>query len=431
MPQVMVKPESLRVLGSQLQLVAGDVQAIEARLSSVMAGLDWEVRSRAGVENQWYNARSLARSTAQRAEAMARFLIRKAQAFEDADRQGEGMVGQTGMVFVAAIREWVQSPFGKTNSFSWQKIDDIIKLGFLGAAGLTFPAIGMFALPFVGAGILNAVVPGLMQPGPTAPGPTPPPSPSGPAGGSTASGATPPGTGTTPPVGGCAQKPGNTSTGASVPILLRNPNGNVTNTKAWEPVIPFVTNRPGQRSKEAYNAVINQFDVENNPRYQKRKGKTYCNIFAWDVSVAMGVELPRFVKVNKIGDHEDATGEPLGRSPGKHKVYSKDATATELDANRLATWLGSEQGKKFGWREVSAEEAQRRANQGYMTVSVINKYPKPGHVQVIRPTPDGSDYNPKKGVYLAQAGSTNTNGVYFLDKYTKDYYKRYKFYTHD
>ncbi|MDQ0285167.1 hypothetical protein J2Z49_000257 [Desulfofundulus luciae] len=227
MPRILVKPDDLRMLGSQLQQVAGEVQAVELRLSSVMAGLDWDVRARAGVENQWYNARSLARSTAQRADAMSQFLIRKAQAFEDADRQGESMVGHTGTAFVAAIREWVQSPFGKTNSFSWQKIDDVIKLGLLGAMGMTFPAIGMFALPFVGAGILNAVVPGLMQPGLTAPGPTPPPSLSGPAGGSTAPGATPPGTGSAPPVGGGAAIQG-TGNPLSLDEAIRGVSGNPT-----------------------------------------------------------------------------------------------------------------------------------------------------------------------------------------------------------
>ncbi|MEW6573239.1 MAG: glucosaminidase domain-containing protein [Bacillota bacterium] len=227
MSRIIVKPQLLKMLSSQLQRVAGDVQAIEARLSRVMAGLDWEVRSRAGVENQWYNARSLARSTAQCAEAMARFLIYKAQAFEDADRQGEGVVGQTGTAFVAAIREWVQSPFGKTNSFSWQKIDDINKLGLLGTVGLAFPAIGIFSLPAVGAGILNAVVPGLRPPGPTAPGPTPPPSPSGPAGGDTGAVATPPGTGTTPPVGGGTAIQG-TGNPLSLDDAIRGVSGNQT-----------------------------------------------------------------------------------------------------------------------------------------------------------------------------------------------------------
>lgn len=83
--------------------------------------------------------------------------------------------------------------------------------------------------------------------------------------------------------------------------------------------------------------------------------------------------------------------------------------------------------------EITPEEAQQRANQGYMTISVVNKSPKIGHVQVIRPTPKNIAYDPQKGVYLAQAGGKKaiSNGVYFLEKYSSNEFSKYKFYTHD
>ncbi|MEW6573242.1 MAG: hypothetical protein AB1374_06375 [Bacillota bacterium] len=161
MPRILVKPDALRMLGSQLQQVAGEVQAVELRLSSVMAGLDWEVRSRAGVENQWYNARSLARSTAQCAEAMARFLIYKAQAFEDADRQGAGGVQCAAGGFAAMVQEWLQTPFGKVIGFPLEIVDDLFRLGSLLRLSQSLSEILFtpFVFPFAAVGTLGAVAP--------------------------------------------------------------------------------------------------------------------------------------------------------------------------------------------------------------------------------------------------------------------------------
>ncbi|GKX28612.1 hypothetical protein SH1V18_10920 [Vallitalea longa] len=217
--------------------------------------------------------------------------------------------------------------------------------------------------------------------------------------------------------------------------IITDQNYYMTDTTVWNAVKPLYTYDTGERTAQVYNKLIDQFNVKTNPRYIPRDN-TYCNIFAWDVSIAMGVELPRFVEVNEIGNLEDATGKAIGRNLGEHILYQNksnyNADATELNANRLAIWLDA-QGENYGWKEISPEEAQKRANQGYMTISCIDKSPDTGHVQVIRPTPDGSEYNAEKGVYLAQAGGVKaiSNGLYFLEFYKKSYYKKYKFYTHD
>ena len=51
----------------------------------------------------------------------------------------------------------------------------------------------------------------------------------------------------------------------------------------------------GNRSAANYNAVLDQFSVGNNPRYARRNGNTYCNIFVWDATRAMGAEIPHWV----------------------------------------------------------------------------------------------------------------------------------------
>lgn len=217
--------------------------------------------------------------------------------------------------------------------------------------------------------------------------------------------------------------------------IIESSTHNMTLKSTQGAVKPKYILGEGAKTPETYNQIINQFEVEKNPRYQKNGNITYCNIFAWDVSLAMGVELPRFVEINEIGNVEDATGKAIGRHYGAgYRLYGHkgNENCTELNADRLAIWLEA-QGANHGWRKITPEEAQRRANEGYMTISAIMEPgSKVGHVQVIRPTPNGETYDAAKGVYLAQAGGSNSNGLYFKDKYSSQaYYERYSFYTHD
>lgn len=157
----------------------------------------------------------------------------------------------------------------------------------------------------------------------------------------------------------------------------------VTNTDAWVPVSPPVTNGPGARSQGAYSQVIGQFAVTENPRYAPRGGNTYCNIYVWDVSAAMGAEIPHWV---------DGDGNPVGVGKGR-----------ELNANGVYDWL-STHSERHGWREVGAEEAQAMANQGQPSVAAWHSGSgKPGHVAMVRP----GEYAEAQGPAIAQAGGTN------------------------
>ena len=58
---------------------------------------------------------------------------------------------------------------------------------------------------------------------------------------------------------------------------------------------------PKKRDWATYNNVIDQFAVEENPRYEPRKDIsasdetgiiTHCHTFVWDVTRALGVEIP-------------------------------------------------------------------------------------------------------------------------------------------
>ncbi len=124
----------------------------------------------------------------------------------------------------------------------------------------------------------------------------------------------------------------------------------------------------GYRSAYAYAKVIDQFNVETRSRYQPGGGKTYCNIFAWDVTSAMNCEIP-------------------------HWVDSK-----EQNANANYDWLVNGNG---GWYSVTESTALSNAKKGIPTVVAWkNTDGGSGHIAVVRPT-NGSS------VRIAQAGATN------------------------
>jgi hypothetical protein len=169
---------------------------------------------------------------------------------------------------------------------------------------------------------------------------------------------------------------------------------------------------PRLRDRATYDNVINQFAVEENPRYRSHensaetylRGVTYCNTFVWDVTRAMNVEIPYWV---------DENGEPTkpwftdkGRWRVPDPVYWKSA-------NDINQWL-NQRGQRDGWHEVSSKEAQDLANQGYPTVaSVYNLYGE-GHIGIVRP---GKMIN---GPALAQAGIHNVNYAHVYDFFPQE-----------
>ncbi len=151
------------------------------------------------------------------------------------------------------------------------------------------------------------------------------------------------------------------------------------------PITPGVSGRNGQ----ALNSQIDQFNVENNPKYainRQGRGETYCNIYAMDVANSMGAHIPEFVR--------DGNG-----------------TITRyLDANLMKDWLDGRlnvpgqytQGPAHGWVKVDHATAANAANQGGLVVAAGY-----GHMAVVRAgSPDGVGVN---DVLISQAGASNFN----------------------
>jgi LysM repeat protein len=150
---------------------------------------------------------------------------------------------------------------------------------------------------------------------------------------------------------------------------------------------PPLTNGPGQRDPAIYSQLINQFAVGNNPRYLPGDGNTYCNIFAWDVSRAMGAEIPHWI---------DSSGNIA--APGA-------LHASEMNINGGVNWMRSHGVTQFGWNSGTPKQAQDAANQGKVSVVMWkNTGSGHGHVAVLRPGTATAG-----GPEIAQAGRHNFN----------------------
>jgi LysM repeat protein len=150
---------------------------------------------------------------------------------------------------------------------------------------------------------------------------------------------------------------------------------------------PPLTNAPGHRDPAIYSQVINQFAVGDNPRFLAGEGKTYCNIFVWDVTRAMGAEVPHWI---------DAAGKIA--VPGALGAF-------EININAGVTWMRKHGVPELGWQSSTPAQAQDAANEGKAAVVMWqNQTGGHGHTAIVRPgTIDGN------GPTIAQAGRHNFN----------------------
>ena len=152
------------------------------------------------------------------------------------------------------------------------------------------------------------------------------------------------------------------------------------------------TNSPAHRGAHDYASVIDQFRVETSARYEPGTD-TYCNIFVWDVTRAMGAEIPHYVLENPAG----ASGvDELGKFTAPADLLK------ELKVNPTVAWL-TKSGVYHGWKRVEAKAAQHMANDGHPTIAIWPNpdAQQPGHVAMVRP---GSLPLGPEGPAIAQAG---------------------------
>lgn len=179
-----------------------------------------------------------------------------------------------------------------------------------------------------------------------------------------------------------------------------------------------------------YKEIMDQFMVHVNPRYKKSftpqrpNGITYCNMFVYDVCCAYDAVFPYFtLNGNTINDpavYTSGYGVPKILKYATGNEARQPGKVFESFANGNYRWLKANY-DSAGWRKITAEEAQERANAGFLTIGIID-----GHTWVVRPSPDGK-FNSIHGVYISQAGGSNYTGVY--SDMGDRRWKRYDYYT--
>ncbi|MPZ48209.1 MAG: hypothetical protein GEU75_02665 [Dehalococcoidia bacterium] len=189
--------------------------------------------------------------------------------------------------------------------------------------------------------------------------------------------------------------------------LSRGPVGSPV--KPWMPVQARYRGQTGGRRPEFYNLIIDQFEVESNQRYRKNRqghNETYCNIFVWDVTRAMGAEIPHWV---------DDAGDPAVALTGR-----------ETTANDAVSWL-TMHGERFGWREVDMLTAQELANMGQPVVAVWLNNASAGHMAVVRP-----GQLSEQGPTMAQAGEADSRLIQAGNAFPTAWQNRQvAYFTHD
>ena len=157
-------------------------------------------------------------------------------------------------------------------------------------------------------------------------------------------------------------------------------------------ILPPLTNDPAHRDPAVLDQLVNQFAVGNNPRYLPTHGNTFCNIFLWDVTRAMGNQIPHWV--DDVGN----IAQPFAHG------------ASETNANFVVTWMETIGVPKHGWTASDPGEAQDFANLGKLAVVMFKNPAGHGHLAVVRP---GTVTD--KGPTTAQAGRHNFNSGHETD----------------
>jgi hypothetical protein len=119
---------------------------------------------------------------------------------------------------------------------------------------------------------------------------------------------------------------------------------------------------------------------------------THCSAFVAAASKKLGIYV---LRPKSADDPAGATGHP-----------------ETLLANAQHDWMGSAEGRKFGWLAVpSPQEAQRIANRGFLVVASYKESDpkKAGHVAIVRPSTRSEGAIDRDGPEIIQAGSVNTN----------------------
>ena len=151
---------------------------------------------------------------------------------------------------------------------------------------------------------------------------------------------------------------------AVTPVRLTAPRS----VERWRPLVldDLPGSAPDRRSAESYLAVLRALDVRSSPRYQSAARSTWCNIFVWDATCALGCEIPHWLL-----------------KPGGDPKNTKDWD--ELPANRICEWLAGSMGRAAGWHPIDRHQAEAMSSGGFPVVITWTNRRGSGHVAMAMP----------------------------------------------
>jgi hypothetical protein len=162
-------------------------------------------------------------------------------------------------------------------------------------------------------------------------------------------------------------------------------------------------NETGMPATKKAEDIIAWLQVEKSARYKPTADSTFCNIYAYDYATLMGKYIPR------VWWSADAL---MRIKQGEEVAPEYGTSVREMTANMLYQWFLT-WGESFGWRSVSANEAQEQANEGKCVIGVAAKLNKSqsGHIVAVAPEGENGSATRVSGMVTvplqSQAGRTN------------------------
>jgi hypothetical protein len=185
--------------------------------------------------------------------------------------------------------------------------------------------------------------------------------------------------------------PTGTATGGKLPAADLGPKTSekrsVTGSRIHSIMESGKPGRPSSHSKgkaAGILRILDWLDVGKGAhlRWQPTAGKTFCNIYVYDVADTAGCYVPRvWWNAQAIADLK----------AGKTVDAKVNATVQEMRANFIFNWF-EQFGPDFGWKRVfDADTLQSEVNSGRLGIICAQRtdMERPGHVQIIAPEHNG------------------------------------------
>lgn len=111
-------------------------------------------------------------------------------------------------------------------------------------------------------------------------------------------------------------------------------------------------------SNQKIRSAIEWLKVNESDRYRPEPSSTFCNIYAHDICLLLGIFLPRVWWTDSVIKNGEYRRAVLGRS------------VNEMSSNALFDWMGA-YGPHFGWQHIAdLEEAKLAAGRGDLVLAM-------------------------------------------------------------